>query len=286
MENIDRNNLGRYQKGRKVPLEENRKKAEAMKNFYEEHGSLARIKRENPRIFNSWRTLLYTEKGKKAGCTEEWKDFKTFYNDVSPTYKSGLIFHRIDTSLPFSKDNFIWVTPEQAAELNEHNIIHISYKGKDLTLKEASLKYNQPLNAIKQRYHRYRDKYTTEEIIFGRKTRRGSKTPREAKDKSDERAKASKLISTYKCKDKKHGHEICDIDIDWMLNNIMHKPCVYCGDTHLIGCDRIDNTKGHLKSNVVPCCCSCNRARCDSFSYEEMLVLGKTIKQIKSNRKE
>lgn len=69
-----------------------------------------------------------------------------------------------------------------------------------------------------------------------------------------------------------------------MLENIIHKPCVYCGDTHLIGCDRIDNSKGHLKTNVVPCCCSCNKARGDSFSYEEMLVLGNTIKQIKSNR--
>lgn len=283
---IDRDNLGRYQKGRKVPLEENKKKAEAMKHFYEERGTLAKLKREHPRIFNSWRALLYTEKGKKAGCSEEWKDFKTFFGDVSISYKPGLVFHRLDTSLPFTKDNFIWVTPEQAAEMNDHNVIHINYDNKDLTLKEASIIYNQPLNAIKLRYHKHKNEYTPKEIIFGRKIKRGSKTPKDAENKSEERIKASKLISAYKCKDKKHGHEICDIDIDWMINNIMHKPCVYCGDTHLIGCDRIDNTKGHLKSNVVPCCCICNRARCDSFSYEEMLVLGKTIKQIKSNRKE
>lgn len=107
MEDIDRDSLGRYQKGRKVPNEENRKKAEAMKRYYEEHGTLARIKEKNPRIFNSWRSMLYTEKGKKAGCSEEWKDFEVFFNDVSPTYKHDLVFHRIDTSLPFSKDNFI-----------------------------------------------------------------------------------------------------------------------------------------------------------------------------------
>lgn len=286
MEIIDRDNLGRYQKGRKVPSEENQKKAEAMKCFYEEHGALARIKEKNPRIFNSWRHMLYTEKGKKAGYSDDWKDFQTFFDDVSPTYKQGLVFHRIDTSLPFSKDNFMWVTPEQASLMNDHNIVQLNYNGEQITLKEASIKYNQPLNAIKMRYYRHRDAYTIEEIIFGKKIKRGSKTPRDANSKSEERAKASKLISTYKCKDKKHRHEICDIDIDWMINNIMHKPCVYCGDTHLIGCDRIDNTKGHLKTNVVPCCCTCNRARCDSFSYEEMLVLGKTIKQIKLNRKE
>ncbi len=286
MEIIDRDNLGRYQKGRKVSLEENKKKAEAMKRFYEERGTLAKIKREHPRIFNSWRALLYTEKGKKAGCSEEWKDFKIFFNDVSPSYKPGLVFHRLDTSLPFSKDNFIWVTPDQAAEMNDHNVIHVNYDNKDLTLKEASIVYNQPLSAIKLRYHKHKNEYTPEEIIFGRKIKRGSKTPKDVENKSEERIKASKLISAYRCKDKKYGHEICDIDIDWMINNIMHKPCVYCGDTHLIGCDRIDNTKGHLKTNVVPCCCICNRARCDSFSYEEMLVLGKTIKQIKLNRKE
>lgn len=284
MEDIDRDNLGRYQKGRKVPNEENRKKAEAMKRYYEEHGTLARIKEKNPRIFNSWRSMLYTEKGKKAGCSEEWKDFEVFFNDVSPTYKHDLVFHRIDTSLPFSKDNFIWVTPDQAAMMNDHNIIHLNYNEECLTLKEASIKYNQPLNAIKMRYYKHRDTYSIEEIIFGRKIKRGSKTPRDVSSKSEERIKASKLISSYKCKDKKHGHEICDIDIDWMLGNIIHKPCVYCGDTHLIGCDRIDNSKGHLKTNVVPCCCSCNKARGDSFSYEEMLVLGNTIKQIKSNR--
>lgn len=286
MEILDRDSLGRYQKGRKVTLEENKKRAEAMKRFYEERGSLAKIKRENPRVFNSWRALLYTEKGKKAGCSEAWKDFKTFYDDVITSYKPGLIFHRLDTSLPFSKDNFMWVTPDQAAEMNDHNVIHINYDNKNLTLKEASIIYNQPLNAIKLRYHKHKNEYTPEEIIFGRKIKRGSKTPKNAENEAEERIKASKLISAYKCKDKKHGHEICDIDIDWMINNIMHKPCVYCGDTHLVGCDRIDNTKGHLKTNVVPCCCICNRARCNSFSYEEMLVLGKTIKQIKSNRKE
>lgn len=72
--------------------------------------------------------------------------------------------------------------------------------------------------------------------------------------------------------------------VSYKALNTCRKPCVYCGDTHLIGCDRIDNSKGHLKTNVVPCCCSCNKARGDSFSYEEMLVLGNTIKQIKSNR--
>lgn len=50
---------------------------------------LCDIKRNNPYIFNSWRGILYTEKGKRVGTSEEWKDFLTFFNDVSPTYRKG-----------------------------------------------------------------------------------------------------------------------------------------------------------------------------------------------------
>ena len=69
-----------------------------------------------------------------------------------------------------------------------------------------------------------------------------------------------------------------------MINNILTKPCIYCGDTKRIGCDRIHNDGGHTKDNVVPCCYDCNCARNNNFSYEEMKVLGKTIREIKNNR--
>lgn len=92
------------------------------------------------------------------------------------------------------------------------------------------------------------------------------------------------MISSYKVKDCKNGTNICDIDIDWMIENILAKECVYCGDNHRIGCDRIDNNKGHTKDNVVPCCIECNTARNNYFSFEEMKLLGQTIRQIKQSR--
>lgn len=61
------------------------------------------------------------------------------------------------------------------------------------------------------------------------------------------------------------------------------KPCVYCGYPST-GLDRLDNTKGHTEDNCVPCCKECNNARMDNFSYEEMKILGKTIKEIKDKR--
>ena len=48
--------------------------------------------------------------------------------------------------------------------------------------------------------------------------------------------------------------------------------------------DRIDNNKGHEINNVVPCCYECNVARGNNFSFEEMKLLGKTIKLIKLKR--
>ena len=51
---------------------------------------LCDIKRNGPYISDSWRGILYTEKGKGVGTSEEWKDFLAFFfNDVSPAYRKG-----------------------------------------------------------------------------------------------------------------------------------------------------------------------------------------------------
>ena len=124
------------------------------------------------------------------------------------------------------------------------------------------------------------------EIIYGKKIKRGSKQVKDILDPNVKiRAKASKMISAYKIKDSKNNFtDVCDIDIDWMIDNILTKPCHYCGDTHRIGCDRIDNSKGHTKNNVVPCCIECNTARNIYFTYNEMRRLGKVIAEIKADR--
>lgn len=63
------------------------------------------------------------------------------------------------------------------------------------------------------------------------------------------------------------------------IRMMISKPCQYCGDS---GCrmtlDRIDNSIGHLQSNVVPCCVRCNYIRRD-IPYEAWLIMIPAIKQ-------
>ena len=91
------------------------------------------------------------------------------------------------------------------------------------------------------------------------------------------------LLKAYKRIDKKKGFE-CDLDIEWIKENITPKECVYCGDKEKLGCDRIDNKLGHLKLNCQPCCPICNYVRQEEFTVEEMLRLGPMIRQIKLDR--
>jgi len=92
------------------------------------------------------------------------------------------------------------------------------------------------------------------------------------------------LFYMYRLNDKKKGF-ICDLTENWIKQNITNKSCIYCGETEHIGCDRIDNNKGHTTDNVVPCCVDCNKTRSNRFTVNEMLKIGKVIKVIKKERK-
>lgn len=95
--------------------------------------------------------------------------------------------------------------------------------------------------------------------------------------------RATALICAYRKVDRKKG-QVCDLDRDFLVNNIFNKECIYCGSLDNIGCDRVNNNVGHIKTNVVPCCRICNTTRMNNFSHDEMILLGKTIKEINKNR--
>ncbi len=49
-----------------------------------------------------------------------------------------------------------------------------------------------------------------------------------------------------------------DIEREWYQKYIWNHPCVFCGGETLGGMDRLDNSRGYEKSNVVSCCPWCN----------------------------
>lgn len=62
---------------------------------------------------------------------------------------------------------------------------------------------------------------------------------------------------------------------------LLNRPCYYCSVSLLdemgVGLDRIDNNKGYILSNVLPCCGNCNKTRGDRFSIEEMKLMITTL---------
>lgn len=73
--------------------------------------------------------------------------------------------------------------------------------------------------------------------------------------------RAHHLINSYNQDDKKRRKCKGDLTAEWVVENILPKPCAHCGKTgwNVIGCNRIDNTKPHTMDNVEPCCEDCNK---------------------------
>ena len=72
---------------------------------------------------------------------------------------------------------------------------------------------------------------------------------------------AKRMVNCYRKMDRDRGFGDKDtISVDYFIQHIANQPCAHCGKQGigLIGCNRLDNTKGHTIDNVEPCCQSCN----------------------------
>lgn len=67
-------------------------------------------------------------------------------------------------------------------------------------------------------------------------------------------------LNTYR-----NGAKRRNIDFNLTLEEFKlfwDKPCVYCATMiRGVGLDRVDNTRGYTKDNVVPCCRDCNEMK-------------------------
>ena len=72
--------------------------------------------------------------------------------------------------------------------------------------------------------------------------------------------RARYLIDNYKYQDKIYNRGKGNLTVEWLLENILFKPCSHCGKTgwEIIACNRLDNSKPHTTDNVEPCCLECN----------------------------
>jgi hypothetical protein len=73
-----------------------------------------------------------------------------------------------------------------------------------------------------------------------------------------------------------HCH-YCDDIIQWIAHSTGGKKGKY-------NLDRKDNSLGYTKENCVVCCSACNYLKGDKFTYDEMLILGSTLKQLREER--
>lgn len=78
-----------------------------------------------------------------------------------------------------------------------------------------------------------------------------------------------------RCSDRRKGLEN-DLDKEF-ISSLITQSCTYCGcgaDKEQMTLDRIDNAIGHVKTNVVPSCFTCNYVRRD-MPHDTWLVVAK-----------
>lgn len=232
-------------------------------------------------LFTSWRAKVYTKKGQKAGFPEKWKTFKGFKEEMFEGWEEGKVLIRLDPDRPYSKENCRWANK---GEESTARLIKLTYLGETKTLLEWCIQFQLNYMGVRLRYFHNRQQ-PPEHILFG-KPRKVKPAITDIKELSRQKArdKVSKMLSAYRCKDKKKGRAT-DLTVEFLLHNIISQPCSYCGDTQNVGCDRKDNTKGHTQDNVIPACYTCNIVRHNLFSEDEMRLLGEVIREIKKARK-
>jgi len=118
-------------------------------------------------------------------------------------------------------------------------------KNKKYQKKYQKTYYQRNKEAIKKRRKkRYPKYYKTHKIEIAEKAMIRYLTP-------------EGRLSAYKAGAKRRNLEFTLTMEDF--KKYWKKPCSYCGnEIETIGLDRIDNSKGYIKDNIISCCSECN----------------------------
>lgn len=125
----------------------------------------------------------------------------------------------------------------------------------------------------------YRKKYPTR--TDSRKRGNKKKAAKEKVERTDPTQRAKYIMRDSRTSDIKKGLDN-DLDIGF-VNLLISNPCSYCGTTQeRMTLDRIDNSLGHSKSNVIPACIQCNFFRRD-MPYEAWMLLVPGMKRARES---
>lgn len=80
--------------------------------------------------------------------------------------------------------------------------------------------------------------------------------------------------------------------IEWAMTMeeffaVIANPCIYCNGPLAktgLGIDRMVETEGYTSKNSVPACATCNHVKHRNFNFGEMMVLGRSVAQIRLMR--
>lgn len=253
---------------------ENLTKSEALAIAWKSRENYKGYDKSKGSSFNSWRAIVYTAKGRDIGFPDEWKNYDKFLSDVHGSWGQGKIVCRFDTKKPHSNNNSYW--NEKGLE-NCGKLVKLEYNSTTKTLIEWCAELGLNYQGVRQRYFKGNN-HTVEEILFGK-----IRKVRCQKDR-DHDFRLNRMLGAYRLNDKKKGL-VNDITIEYFKDEVKNG-CIYCGDGNRVGLDRINNSLGHTKNNVVPCCYACNCARNVHFSFDEMKIIGAAIKDVKRIRNE
>lgn len=99
-------------------------------------------------IHNVWKNIKKC-KHKNLVC-EEWMEFLNFYHDVGDR-PNNKVAHRIDTNLPWSKDNFEWITKRK---LYLQRSCFLTYEDETLSERQWARELDMSYKTLKYRINK------------------------------------------------------------------------------------------------------------------------------------
>lgn len=101
-------------------------------------------------------------------------------------------------------------------------------------------------------------------------------------------AQAIFLIYQRNCKVHNRFWGITVAEVSQLIKECCHycnrKPANFHRGWCYSGIDRKDNRQGYVTGNCVACCQECNAVKGNRLTYEEMLVVGKSLREHRSKK--